>query len=420
MFYNSLKSFLGVLVNINSLVSVLIVILLSLTLFELPLFVYADSEIKGNSATIKLDKSTYPIPIESNELKISISIIDPDFNLSPQGIDQIAQDISGEPGVGPVKISIMRGESVVLGYAGGKSSNSGPLDSEPIGVLPSEKSQIRQFGPITETSPTSGIFEFDISIKNIDGPESSKCPVSNQAQNRFDDWNTSSRHCILQGDVLLVEYTDPTDSSGNSRKITASATFSVLNPPMSLGSSSEKITTSKTVRIGHPLTLLLYDSNLNLDSDRTESYSLDLIQFESENIRTTLGPSGGVQKEFNPQPSTLRETGDDTGIFYTVIKIPRTINGKIIDVNEKIDFQYTQRGLGAFLAVYQGTFSPEMINIQKNSVNLPLNEENLPSKSLVEIVCKEGFVKVFKYNGSPACVKPKTAEKLQERGWTKS
>jgi hypothetical protein len=192
-----------------------------------------------------------------------------------------------------------------------------------------------------------------------------------------------------------------------------------LNSPHSLGSSSEKIATSKTVRIGHPLTLLLYDSNLNLDSDRAESYTLDLIQFESENIRTTLGPSGGVQNEFNPQPSALRETGDNTGIFYTVIEIPRTVNGQRIDVDEKIEFEYTQRGLGAFLVVYPDTFSLDMVNMPKNSVNLPLNEENLRSKQLVEIVCKEGFVKIFKHDGSPACVKPKTAEKLLERGWVR-
>ncbi|MGQ0791758.1 MAG: hypothetical protein ACT4NJ_06005 [Nitrosopumilaceae archaeon] len=405
--------------RINSFSSVFIVILLSLTFFEFAPIVNGDAEIKGHSATIGLDKNTYPIPDESNELKISIRIFDSDFNTSPTGIDQIAQDISGESGVGPIKISIMRGESVILGYGGGKSSNSGQLDSEPIADLPSEKSQIRQFGPIPETSPTSGIFEFDVSIKNIDGPESSKCPVSSEAQIRFDDSEASSRHCILQGDVLLVEYTDPTDASGNSRKVTSSATFSVLNSSPSYGSSSEKITTSKTVRIGHPLTLLLYEFNLNLDSDRTESYTLDLIQFESENIRTTLGPSGGVQNEFNPQPSALRETGDNTGIFYTVIEIPRTVNGQRIDVDEKIEFEYAQRGLGAFLVVYQGTFSPNMVNLPKNSVNPLLNEENLRSIQLVEIVCKEGFVKIFKHDGSPACVKPKTAEKLLERGWVR-
>ncbi|MEK0327122.1 MAG: hypothetical protein QQN54_00890, partial [Nitrosopumilus sp.] len=258
-----------------------------------------DSEIKGISASIALDRSTYPIPSELNNLEISIRIFDPDFDKSPNGIDQISEDLSDEPGVGPVKISIIRGHSVVLGYAGGTSSNNGKLDSKPIEIIPSEKSQIRQFGPIMETSPTSGIFEFDVVIKNIDGPESSKCPVSNEAQIRFDDSTALSRHCILQGDIILVEFTDPSDVSGNPRTVTASGTFTLLNPSPSYGSSSEKITASKTVRIGHPLTLLLYDSNLNLDSDRAETYTLDLIQFESKNIRTTLGPVGGFQNEFN-------------------------------------------------------------------------------------------------------------------------
>ena len=399
--------------------SILIVILLSIGTLALASFVYGDAEIKAQSANVQLDRTTYSIPTESEELKISIHIIDSDFNTSPNGIDEISQDLFGEPGVGPVKISIVRGDSVVLGYAGGQSSNSGPLDSKPLAITPLEKSQIRQIGPIKETAPTSGIFEFDFSIKNIDGPESSKCSALGAAQNRFDDSNEFSRNCILEGDVLLVEYTDPTDASGNSRTVATSATFSLLNPSQSYGPGSEKITTSKTVRIGHPLTILLFDSNLNLDSNRAETYTLDLIQFESENIRTTLGPAGGTQKEFNPKPSALRETGDNTGIFYSVIEVPRTINGKRIDVDEKIQFEYTQRGLGAFLVVMQGTFSPEMIDMIKNSRSISENEKNFV-KQAIEKICKQGFVKIFKHDDSPVCVKPKTAEKLLERGWKRA
>jgi hypothetical protein len=345
--------------------------------------------------------------------------MDPDFNTSHDGIDEISQDLLGEPGVGPVKISIVRGDSVVLGYAGGQSSNGGPLDSKPLAATPLEKSQIRQFGPITETSPSSGIFEFDFSIKNTDGPESSKCPALGAAQNRFDDSNEFSHNCILEGDVLLVEYTDPTDVSGNSRTVTASATFSISSPSQKYGSGSEKITITKNIRIGHPLTILLYDNNLNLDSSRAETYTLDLIQFESDNIRTTLGPAGGVQKEFNPQPSALRETGDNTGIFYSVIEVPRTINGKVIEVNEKIEFEYTQRGLGAFLVIQQGEFSPEMADVIKNSGTVPDNEKNSVKQTIGKI-CKPGFVKIFKPDDSPICVKPKTAEKLVERGWKRA
>lgn len=377
---------------------------------------YGEAEIKGNSAVVMFDKKIYSIPDEFNNLKINIKIFDPDFNTSLNGIDNISVDLPGEPGVGPVKISIIRGDSIVLGYAGGTSTNNGKLDSKPIETLPLEKSMIRQFGPILETSPTSGIFEFEIIIKNIDGPESSKCSVSNESFLRFDDSTSLSRHCILQGDVILVEFTDPSDVSGNSRTVTDSATFTVLNPSTVYGSGSEKVTTYKTVRIGHPITLLLYDSNLNLDGERAETYSLDLIQFESKNIRTTLGPAGGVQSQFNPKPSALRETGDDTGIFYTVIEIPRTINGKRINVNEKIEFEYTQRGLGAFLAIHQGSY-PIIQKSEITSKSFSNSEQN--TINFDDISCKEIFVKIYKYDDTTACVKPETAEKLLERGWAK-
>jgi len=34
-----------------------------------------------------------------------------------------------------------------------------------------------------------------------------------------------------------------------------------------------------------------------------------------------------------------------------------------------------------------------------------------------QVICKQGLELIIKYNGSPACVKPETAEKLAERGW---
>ena len=397
--------------------SISIVMLLSVGI--LGSLTYGDSEIKGHSPTLSLDRSIYTIPTESGDLKISIIISDPDFNTSPDGLDQIATSLSGEPGVGPVKISINRGDKTILGYAGGPSTNNGPLDSSPIAQSPLEKSQIKQFGPIAETSPASGVFKFDVSIKNIDGPESSKCPaLGSSNQKRFDDSNEFSKHCILQGDVLLVEYTDPSDFSGNPRTISVSATFSILSSTQPYGSGAEKITTTKTVRIGHPLTLLLYDSNLNLDGDKAETYSLDLIQFESENIRTTLGPLGGVQSEFNPMPAGLRETGENSGIFYSVIEVPRTINGKVVNIGESIEFEYTQRGLGAFLVVYQEPYS---VKLTQSPLGTAKQIENTnPPEQITEKICRPGFVIIFKYDGSPACVKPSTAEKLLERGWARS
>ena len=49
--------------------------------------------------------------------------------------------------------------------------------------------------------------------------------------------------------------------------------------PQTPPTNAEKQAVSDGFRIGHPLTLLLFDSNLNLDSDKAETYSLDLIRF---------------------------------------------------------------------------------------------------------------------------------------------
>lgn len=112
---------------------------------------------------------------------------------------------------------------------------------------------------------------------------------------------------------------------------------------------------NEVYRIGHPLKLFLYDPDLNLDSERAESYSLDLITFHSDKVKVTMGVRGGFQKSFDPKPAVLRETDENSGIFYTVIKIPRQIEGKIIDFGEKIDFEY--RDLGSVASVYVGDTS---------------------------------------------------------------
>ncbi len=188
----------------------------------------------------------------------------------------------------------------------------------------------------------------------------------------------------------------------------------------SFAQSSEKLTVNN-IRIGHPITILLFDSNLNLDSKKSESYSLDLILFESKNVKTTLGPNG-AQKEINPRPSVLRETGDDTGIFYSVIEIPSTLKGKRISGGEKISFEYVQRGYGAFLqiqdgAIFDKTPTPEVLANQ-NSTKPGVTAKK---EVIINQECKNNFVQVTKaLDGSKVCVKPQTKVKLIERGWANS
>ncbi|KFM14952.1 hypothetical protein AAA799D11_01478, partial [Marine Group I thaumarchaeote SCGC AAA799-D11] len=103
-------------------------------------------------------------------------------------------------------------------------------------------SNIRSFGEIDEIAPDAGIFELDLDIKFTDGPASALCDshdtiytatdgtTGTADTNRFDDGAPSGQeYCILQGDILQVEYTDPADASGDENTVTDSATFDLRN-----------------------------------------------------------------------------------------------------------------------------------------------------------------------------------------------
>ena len=47
---------------------------------------------------------------------------------------------------------------------------------------------------------------------------------------------------------------------------------------------------------------------------------------------------------FDPEPNAFRETGDSTGIFQVVIKIPETLSGVNLERGEEIELEYTDWG----------------------------------------------------------------------------
>ena len=200
-----------------------------------------------------------------------------------------------------------------------------------------------------------------------------------------------------------------------------------------------------TYRIGHPLALFLVEPDLNRDSDKVESYSLDLIEFRSDKIRVTLGEH---EEDFDPKPSALRETGENTGVFYTVIKMPREIDGKTINFGEKISFEYSDSSSVASVFVGENivdsTLSGYISNagaqiILERQQNSAKTDESMNDKteshihsvviesprsqflnnaSIQSIKCAQGLEIIMKKsNGMPACVKPDTVSVLIERGW---
>ena len=332
--------------------------------------------IRANTGTISLDRTVYPVPfgdttnfasrintvspasvfavhstafsgtvdtttgetLPANHLQVHIRVNDPDYDISAAGSDRIATNTAtaSEQPHGPVKITVSRGgDSIILGYAGGENTVSG--------LIGTNLSAVPRLGPINEISPDSGVFELDLEIHYSDGPQSSQCPVSGtynplMGSQRFQDEQDESdkTYCILQGDIITVEYSDPTDASGQLNTVTDSATFDLRNGVLQ---------TDKSVYvIGGDMLLILIEPDLNLDSDATETIDLDLIEWDSDASTLTMGNLGGSAAAFDPEPSDLRETGDNTGIFQVVIEIPRKLGNDELERGEKIDLEYTDYG----------------------------------------------------------------------------
>ena len=283
--------------------------------------------------------------LPTGDLSIHVRVNDPDFDISAAGEDTI--NANSTSSVGPVKISVIRGSStVVLGHAGGPAVLKGTIDTDNTYL-----NGTRQFGPMTEIAPDAGIFESDIVIRYTDGPASTSCPTTTDTwtnilddsgtdeTDRFDvaAASTAGDYCILQGDILQVEYTDPADASGDINTVTDSATFDLRNGVL----QSDK----SVYIIGSDMILTLIEPDFDLDNDQAETYDLDLIEWDSDAATVTMGDADGSNAAFDPEPTTFRETGDSTGIFQIVIEIPEIIVGtERLERGEEIILEYTDWG----------------------------------------------------------------------------
>jgi len=349
------------------------------------------SGVRANTGSVSLDRTVYPLPwgeladlsgsttgstsannfdvfpvhkkaITSNvdtaaetlgngDVLLHIQVNDPDFNTSASGQDQINFD-GDVTAHGPVKVVVSRGaQNVILASAGAATAigNNGKITVGTTDTVVNTGYVTRELGPITETAPDSGIFEFALPVKYTDGPASSKCPtttnfVSANNSTRFTSqlarFSTSAasgtNYCILQGDIITVTYRDPAASDGQPNTVTDSATFDLRNGA---------IQSDKSVYIiGSDMILTIIEPDFDRDTRTSETYSLDLIQWDSNAAKTTLGTLGTNAAAFDPSPSSFRETGDSTGIFQSVIKIPDTLSNEKLQRGEEIVLEYTDWG----------------------------------------------------------------------------
>jgi hypothetical protein len=264
------------------------------------------ASISANTGSVSFDRTVYPVPFPASTFKehatasgtnylaagpvqVHIRITEPDADLSAVGEDSMQSDL--------ITVKITRGSSTTADL----------MPSSAVSIL--------------ETAPDSGVFEYDLEIASAITFTDAIVPAK-----------------VLQGDIITVEYSDAQDASGEAQTVTDSSSFDLRNGVL----QSDK----SVYLIGSDMILTLIEPDFDRDNDETESYTLDLIEWDSDAAETSMGPKGitGAPAAFDPEPSEFRETGDSTGIFQVVIEIPDTLNSNLLDRGEKIDLEYTDWG----------------------------------------------------------------------------
>lgn len=253
-------------------------------------FVDLDNSVYGipfgldQYATHAIDpKTDLPTYLSATPTTFTITVNDPDYNISANGEDTMPNSV--------ISLEIKRGADTRI------------VD-------------LSEFGPLVETDPKSGIFELEVQVHQ------GSSEIAKLADGGY----------IKQGDIILVEYTDENDASGETNTVTDSATFDLRNAVL----QSDK----PVYIIGTDAIITLIEPDLNLDSGTEETLSLDLIEWDSDAGTTTL-----ENDIFNAQPAGLRETGPNTGIFQVVIEIPTEVDpGDKMERGEQITLEYVDQG----------------------------------------------------------------------------
>ena len=185
-----------------------------------------------------------------------------------------------------------------------------------------------------EVIPTSGLLEFTINGVVIQGPETmiETGPDTGQFYVKLQLPDSINGRPISQDDIVEIRYIDESDMSGEQRISTKS---------IPLGKTYAQLQTSgggKT-RIGHEFVVRIYEPDANLDSRDVNRISLSKFEYRGEGgIRTILS-----NPVFDANASYMLETGENTGVFEVIIKIPRTIDGKTVHIGDWYEIRYVDQ-----------------------------------------------------------------------------
>jgi hypothetical protein len=281
---------------------------------------YDTARITSNSGSVALDRSVYPVPYTSGELQIGS---DAAGTLQSEGgpvTVWVTVTDSDETNDTYTSAATTDAGTVILKIGGNTCATAGSIASYDAS---DSLDKAQEAGPMSEVSLGSSVFEASWTIT-----ESTVCGATN--------------HSVASGDIMQVQYLDAADDAGVSATFFDSATFDLRTGTLSL---------DKDVYVlGSDMVITVTDPDLNLDSATTESYAMSLIEWDSSANSSQLlatSTADNTSTIFTSNPSSLTETGDDTGVFQTVTTLPTDEigSGNVPDYGEAVTLTYVDIGL---------------------------------------------------------------------------
>jgi len=270
--------------------------------------------VSSNMGSVSFDRSVYPVPFASADLRTGA---DGETGQSESGnvtawITVTDTDVTTDTlttgsttAAGTILVKLIQTAQTDTCFTAGSIAAQTNTDT----------STAQELGPLTEIVRDSQNFEVAV--------------VFDEVQHCGANMRT-----IVSGDIIQVEYVDTADNDGTTSTAYDSSTFDLRTGSLSV---------DKDVYVlGSDMVVTLTDPDLNLDSTSTETYAMSILEWDSDAASSALLSTS----DFSNNPSVITETGDDTGVFQTVVTLPEsTVGGTAIDYGEAVTLTYVDVGL---------------------------------------------------------------------------
>jgi len=275
---------------------------------------YDTATVVSTNGAVAFDRSVYPVPWTAGDLRNGASTSggnteagDVTAWITVSDADETNDTLTTTAGSGKGLILIKHTNSTGSSTIATAGSAGGAVDAT-AGSLAAE------LGALSEI--TMGSSEFEVSLTISETMDYGDGTLTVQA-----------------GDVITVEYVDTADNAGSTSTFYDSSTFDLRTGTLSV---------DKDVYVmGSDMVITVTDPDLNLDSATCESYAMSLIEWDSAADSSQLLNNG-----FTSNPSSLEETGCDTGVFQTVTTIPvLTVGDGNPEYGESVTLTYVDSGL---------------------------------------------------------------------------